>query len=227
MLYSTFVSAAVLALLQVPIVGAIPTIHVADKSALRSSSPNGPKPVAGYGIEDITWEISTGPGTAVNITGTVQQVMQYVLENNITLNKSVDASSPSMRPEARQIDLREVQCLNSIDDAKVEAKVPYIKIGIKYLRGVPGKPANGPGPGNCGRVSCWGESAIYWCNDNAETKELESYSSIADGAQAVLDGCPSVFDVELGFFWTMGRAVMNDGWSVLVREPYDGSCPGP
>ena len=91
--------------------------------------------------------------------------MQYVLENNITLNKSVDASSPSMRPEARQIDLREVQCLNSIDDAKVEAKIPYIKIGIEYLRGVPGKPASGPGPGNCGRVSCWGESAIYWCND--------------------------------------------------------------
>lgn len=26
--------------------------------------------------------------------------------------------------------------------------------GINYLRGVSGMPTNGPGPGNCGRVSC-------------------------------------------------------------------------
>lgn len=37
--------------------------------------------------------------------------------------------------------------------------------GISYLRGVPGSPSNGPGPGNCGRVSCSYESAIWWCND--------------------------------------------------------------
>lgn len=40
-----------------------------------------------------------------------------------------------------------------------------IKEGIRYLRGVNGKPSNGPGPGNCGRVSCSYNSAIWWCND--------------------------------------------------------------
>lgn len=40
-----------------------------------------------------------------------------------------------------------------------------ISDGVIYLRGVKGKPKNGPGPGNCGRVSCSYNSAIYWCND--------------------------------------------------------------
>lgn len=37
--------------------------------------------------------------------------------------------------------------------------------GIAYLRGVGGQPQRGPGPGNCGRVSCSDGSAIWWCND--------------------------------------------------------------
>lgn len=40
-----------------------------------------------------------------------------------------------------------------------------IQEGISHLRGVNGKPRNGPGPGNCGRVSCSYNSAIWWCND--------------------------------------------------------------
>src|SRR6187549_519178 len=37
--------------------------------------------------------------------------------------------------------------------------------GIAYLRGVSGRPSNGPGPGNCGRVSCGYNAGIWWCND--------------------------------------------------------------
>lgn len=43
---------------------------------------------------------------------------------------------------------------------------PYSIInGADYLMRVPGKPANAPGPGACGRVSCSDNAAIYWCND--------------------------------------------------------------
>jgi len=46
--------------------------------------------------------------------------------------------------------------------------------GINYLYGLDSKlknspPGNGPGPGNCGRVSCSWESAIWWCNDASST----------------------------------------------------------
>ena len=41
----------------------------------------------------------------------------------------------------------------------------YIDDGIKHLYGVDGKPKNGKGPNNCGRVSCSWSAAIFWCND--------------------------------------------------------------
>lgn len=44
-------------------------------------------------------------------------------------------------------------------------KYGAIEDGIDYLRHVPFQPTNGPGPGNCGRVSCSWNAAIWWCND--------------------------------------------------------------
>lgn len=49
-------------------------------------------------------------------------------------------------------------------DYKYAGKVTIVW-GINYLRSITGKPKNGPGPNNCGRVSCSWNSAIYWCND--------------------------------------------------------------
>jgi hypothetical protein len=45
-----------------------------------------------------------------------------------------------------------------------------IRRGIEYLRYVQGRPRNGPGPGNCGRVSCSYNAAIWWCNDVSHTE---------------------------------------------------------
>ena len=46
-----------------------------------------------------------------------------------------------------------------------EASEYYISQGVDYLSDLPGKPSNGPGPGECGRVSCSWSAAIWWCND--------------------------------------------------------------
>ena len=37
--------------------------------------------------------------------------------------------------------------------------------GLDHLYSAPGKAKDGPGPGECGRVSCSYNSAIWWCND--------------------------------------------------------------
>lgn len=47
----------------------------------------------------------------------------------------------------------------------VQCNLAAIRDGYRYLWGLKGKPTNGPGPGNCGRVSCSYDSAIWWCND--------------------------------------------------------------
>ncbi|EGZ73731.1 hypothetical protein NEUTE2DRAFT_128082 [Neurospora tetrasperma FGSC 2509] len=48
------------------------------------------------------------------------------------------------------------------------------KVNIWYLEGLPGKPKNGKGPRTCGRVACRGDTAIYWCNNDVESKKSSS-----------------------------------------------------
>ncbi|KAH6664639.1 hypothetical protein B0J14DRAFT_661226 [Halenospora varia] len=46
------------------------------------------------------------------------------------------------------------------------AQTYYIDDGINYLSHFHGRCDIGPGPGNCGRISCSYSSGIYLCNDN-------------------------------------------------------------
>ncbi|KAF3769311.1 hypothetical protein M406DRAFT_75793 [Cryphonectria parasitica EP155] len=84
--------------------------------------------------------------------------------------------------------------------------------GIAYLDGVPGQPSNGPGPGTCGRVSCSYSAAIFWCNDNMETKVLDSFGSIGDGVERIIDVC-SVGSRAL----VDGQQFFSDGWNAIAR----------
>lgn len=112
---------------------------------------------------------------------------------------------------------------------------------IKHLQGLDGKPTNGPGPGNCGQVSCSYNNAIWWCNDSVsltcfnnrkranyllrktESKTLDSWSEIGDAASALCDDCwisgvasPNAFEN-----LCCGQMFMKDDWNVIIR---DGDC---
>ncbi|PSR82213.1 hypothetical protein BD289DRAFT_371632, partial [Coniella lustricola] len=97
------------------------------------------------------------------------------------------------------------------------ANVHRLYQGIAYLNGIPGFPSNGPGPGTCGRVSCSYSSAIYWCNDNKETKVLDGFHDIGDGVLLIIDQCMAASDHVLAD----GQQFFQDGWNVIAR--YD-SC---
>lgn len=103
-------------------------------------------------------------GPKKSITGTVQDV---VAELDITNpNWKDDFNLTQSNIEARDLSF---PFTGIICDARLgewqRAQWYYIDDGIYYLNGVPGTPTLGPGPGNCGRVSCSYNSAIYWCND--------------------------------------------------------------
>ncbi|KAH8896360.1 hypothetical protein GQ53DRAFT_778975 [Thozetella sp. PMI_491] len=86
-----------------------------------------------------------------------------------------------------------------------------IQEGITYLRGLNGAPRNGPGPANCGRVSCSYNAAIWWCNDNTTPKTLDGWNPIADGAQNIINDCaPAASQVS-------GQRFHDDLWNVIVR----------
>ncbi|KAK3391275.1 hypothetical protein B0H63DRAFT_520469 [Podospora didyma] len=59
------------------------------------------------------------------------------------------------------IDLMGINCREG-----QRSRSKYIHNGVNYLRKVPGWCENGPGPDNCGQISCSYKTAIVWCNDN-------------------------------------------------------------
>lgn len=126
--------------------------------------------IPGYGIEELTWELQTTPGgPAVNVTGTIEQAYKHMktinpgfLSNFGFDQPPVNVSSLSMMPlESRGYTIDHIACDVDFEWAFLEP----IQTGMFYLNNIPGKPTNGPGPGNCGRVSCSYDAAIYWCND--------------------------------------------------------------
>ncbi|KAJ0425831.1 hypothetical protein BJY00DRAFT_298414 [Aspergillus carlsbadensis] len=84
----------------------------------------------------------------------------------------------------------------------------------KSVQGVGGRPGDGAGPGACARVSCSYDSAIYWCNDDPNGKLLESYGSIADGAERIMVECVAGSDLQC----TGGQTFHKTNWNVIVRE---------
>lgn len=96
------------------------------------------------------------------VTGTIQEVYSQLKQINPTFETDFPPVEDNNTEVLAALQKRDtVNCGVFSDTGSVVA----IKSGISHLRGVSGQPTNGPGPGNCGRVSCSYDSAIWWCND--------------------------------------------------------------
>ncbi|KAF3399200.1 hypothetical protein DPV78_006745 [Talaromyces pinophilus] len=167
--------------------------------------PPADSPTPGYGIVELSWEVIPAPGQSpIILNGTVEQVHSQLLEINPKYQAEVFEkredllAAPTAAPVATAAtDLTEptavahstqiwrIQC-GGYDSASTKR----IKDGIKYLNGIAGQPKNGPGPNNCGRVSCSYNSSIWWCNDNAAPQALPGFYTIATGASKIVNACP-------------------------------------
>ncbi|KAF6813785.1 hypothetical protein CPLU01_14570 [Colletotrichum plurivorum] len=176
-------------------------------------------PIEGYGIEPIEWEFdpgTTGTGSSVRLNGTVEEVWLQLLainpsvgevfKSNIIASTELAAAELAGSSLQKRATFAQHNCYNF-----GICKTGAIRSGINYLRGIGGQPTNGPGPGNCGRVSCSENSGIWWCNDSASSKNLSSFASIADGAQWIVDRC------NYGCDYTGGQAFHETSWNVIVR----------
>ncbi|OLN94123.1 hypothetical protein CCHL11_07145 [Colletotrichum chlorophyti] len=191
-----------------------------------ATSPGAPIP--GYGIVTPRWEIPApdGSGRILSLRGTVEQVAARL--RDIDPNYDVDEEVGKLR--ALRLEKRAVfddDGPSTLCNNFREGNRTAIHVGIDYLRTVPGKPKNGAGPANCGRVSCRDSTGIWWCNDAGNSKELESFGDIADGAQRVLEKCPDKLDANQGAGMTVsGQAFHKDKWNVVVRGGDNCDDPG-
>ncbi|CAN9422000.1 unnamed protein product [Alternaria alternata] len=151
-------------------------------------------PIAGYSVEPFEWEVDTPDGISL-INGTLEDVQaetskypDFAIRSDNTVATDAELKKRTDFSNARAI------CGNY-----PEAPSRQINSRINYLRGLSGRPSNGPGPGACGKVSCAYRSAIWWCNDATSTKTLSSWGSIADGAREIVDRCQHTFEGNFGY----------------------------
>jgi hypothetical protein len=126
-------------------------------------------PIPGYGVQRLEWDLPITPGgPKMTFHGTVQNVTAHL--SKLNPNWMEDFNISTTTNSASAVEKRELR------DFNVNCNRPFgwepadqqrILQGIDYLRGLNmnDHPQNGPGPGNCGRVSCSFKSAIWWCND--------------------------------------------------------------
>ncbi|KAK3321678.1 hypothetical protein B0H66DRAFT_178914 [Apodospora peruviana] len=179
-------------------------------------------PLPGYAVEEITWEVQAfADGTMVNVTGTIEQVYDKLVKINPDFLNTV-ANITDTVTELRVAGTEHldpgVSCGPNGHREWDRCYPKPIADGIKYLRGVPGSPANGPGPGACGRVSCSWKSAIWWCNDNDHTYTLNSFGDIANCAAGILEHCSYV---EKNWEYVIGMNFMPNNWNCIVRFDSD------
>ncbi|RAO74090.1 uncharacterized protein BHQ10_010102 [Talaromyces amestolkiae] len=155
-------------------------------------------PMPGYDIVELSWEVTPTPGQpAIILNGTVEQVRSQLLAINpryqfgfiakrgdllAAPTAATDLTEPTAVAHSAQIWKMTCGGYDSADTSQIED-------GIKYLNGIAGQPKNGPGPNNCGRVSCSYNSSIWWCNDNASPQALPGFYTIATGATKIINAC--------------------------------------
>jgi hypothetical protein len=150
-------------------------------------------PVPGYTImtDPISWRIDDiTPGSSHILNGTIEQVRTQILAINpdfvfaaappprasdfntshslsgICNNETgADLTSSTPAASATASSLTGRNAGDFYCDIFPNAYCYYIADQIEYLYGVAGVPKNGPGPGNCGRVSCSWDTEVLWCND--------------------------------------------------------------
>lgn len=118
------------------------------------------------------WEVEITPGGPTTVlNGTIEEVHDELLQLNPDWDEEYAGNSTDSELTERDSGF-ELFARTDFSDAEYhcggrwpKCRTTFVNQGISYLRRTKGKPTNGPGPGNCGRVSCSFNSAIWWCND--------------------------------------------------------------
>ncbi|KAI0151836.1 hypothetical protein GGR57DRAFT_503761 [Xylariaceae sp. FL1272] len=180
--------------------------------SIRDSLP------ANYTIGDITWTLPiVEGGEDYTFTGTVQEVFAKI---NIERKKKGiapldDPAASNATVASRSLEGRTwTQCLCKVG-LPGPASVTRITQGINYLDKVKGKCTNGPGPGNCGRISCSYNAAIFWCNDKTVAATYDC-SYFAGYAADVVEFC-SYSDAGANAV-TWGQDWDSESFNVLVGD---------
>ncbi|KAI1369555.1 hypothetical protein F5Y08DRAFT_334479 [Xylaria arbuscula] len=147
-------------------------------------------------------------GELMSFTGpSLQDIEAQVRAINTTFSWSRDVDEPGGTSRV------EGDTLCDIPWDPPFASVFHIRQGISYLRKIHGDCVNGPGPGNCSRVSCSYRSGIWFCNDNPQPMSVPC-STFGDRAWDIIEKCYAYGDFPDDSVY--GQVFDTAGWNVIV-----------
>ncbi|KAL4975535.1 hypothetical protein BDW66DRAFT_151823 [Aspergillus desertorum] len=181
------------------------------------------------------YEIEVAPNRTIIARGTIEQIREQALAHNPNWDEEYYHPAQKLANERYRLDHAVVNTNSTSSASTLEKRrandfnalritcggrwhaVSYDGALREALRlyGIKGKPRNGPGPGNCGRVGCSYGTSIVWCNDNREAKTLGSFDEIADGAFAIMQRCSH--DKSGEGTKVSGQAFNKANWNVILR----------
>ncbi|KAK4662772.1 hypothetical protein QC763_603368 [Podospora pseudopauciseta] len=143
-------------------------------------------------IPDVTWNLLINPANkssaTVSFTGTIEQAVAKMENDYSGWNAALLAQSAAhhaahsalfgVKADSKplRINFDPTNCTNP-NFPPFSADTARIREGIRYLLGVSGTAKNGPGPGNCGRVSCSYYFAIYCAITTSSRKRFPGWKS--------------------------------------------------
>ncbi|EFQ34320.1 uncharacterized protein GLRG_09464 [Colletotrichum graminicola M1.001] len=210
--------------MHLPLCAAFPLtflVTVAQARALGHDATSSGAPIPGNGMFIPRWEMASpdGSGSMVNLRGTVQEVVKAMrgMRPSFDIDEQLDKiATPAVG--RRNAYSNAFDNINTLCHLFTAGNRTAAYEGIEDLKKVQGRPMNGAGPGNCGRVSCRKNTGIWWCNDAQSSRELASFGEIVDGAQRVLKKCQDKPSADQGDGMTVsGQAFHMDNWNVIVR----------
>ncbi|KAL6232796.1 hypothetical protein BDW75DRAFT_242633 [Aspergillus navahoensis] len=181
------------------------------------------------------YEIEVAPNKTIIARGTIEQIREQALAHNPNWDEEYYAHAQKLANERYQLDPAIDDTNSTLSTSSLEKRrakdfntlritcggrwhaVSYDGALREALRlyGIKGRPRNGPGPGNCGRVGCSYGTSIVWCNDNTTTRTLSSFDEIADGVFAIMEKCSH--DKFGEGTKVSGQAFNKANWNVILR----------
>ncbi|KAJ8117440.1 hypothetical protein ONZ43_g4209 [Nemania bipapillata] len=169
-----------------------------------------------YQESDITW---TGrikeDGEPVSFTGADLQSIEAQIratQPDFSWARAVDEPAAAAASSSSRTDA-DTDMLCQLPWNAPFASVFHIRQGIAYLHKIHDNCIGGPGPGNCSRVSCSYNSAIFFCNDNPYAISVPC-SSFGDRAWEIIEKCYAFGDFPTDS--VQGQVFDAAGWNVIV-----------
>ncbi|KAH8666596.1 hypothetical protein BX600DRAFT_511517 [Xylariales sp. PMI_506] len=136
--------------------------------ALVNCLPSAAAPLQVYGLVPMTWAGPAQPGEPnVTLTGSVEEISQKIHSIDATSKDEQDFDQVAFAPSKRS--KNGITCgvggSGSVD-------LDYLNQGIAYLAGRPGLCIVNGGSGQCSRVSCAYNTAIWMCNNESSEQKL-------------------------------------------------------